>query len=164
MKHLRLSAKLGVLSLVAAVASVILLHPHKAIAQDSQGNGNGATYLTTATDSTGKFVARGVITLHADHTVAVVDSNSGGPQSFFSGELGSWKPDANGGVAATAIDFDFPPNQDVARIDYALKFESNGRQISGTSTVTIFPFQGNPFDGGGTVVGTFNLTGVLVKP
>ena len=115
MKHLRLSAKLGVLGLVAAVASVILLHPHKAIA-DPEGLRDGATYLTTATDSTGKFVARAVITLHADHTVAVVDSNSGGPQSFFTSELGSWKPDAGSGVAATAIDFDFPPNQDVARI------------------------------------------------
>ena len=79
MKHLRLCAKLSALTLVVAAAWVALLHPYKAIANDDHpGLGQGASYLTTVTDSYGNFVTRTVITLHADHTMSVVGADSGG--------------------------------------------------------------------------------------
>lgn len=39
----------------------------------------GATYITTITDAnTGAFSSRSLITLHADHSIAAVDSGQGG--------------------------------------------------------------------------------------
>lgn len=163
MKHLRLSVTLGISGFLAAVSLFALLYPEKAVASDSLG---GASYVTTIKDSTGKFASRGVITLHADHTMSVIDSGQGGPAFFFSSQLGSWKAKRNGEVLAKTIDFDFPPNQDVARLDYTLKFNQGGNQVTGTITLTTFPPEtGNPLDGGGgTVVGTFTVVGELVKP
>jgi hypothetical protein len=169
MKHLRLCAKLGALTLVVAAAWLALLHPYKATANDDDpGFGHGASYLTTVTDSNGKFRTRTVITLHADHTMSVVDADSGGPNFFFTSELGSWRSDGRGGAVGRTIDFDFYvghpvfPNGDVGRVDYTISFQNNG--IVGTHTVTIFSLQENPFDGGGINVGTFNFTGQLITP
>jgi len=67
-------------------------------------------------------------------TMSVTDSGQG-PTFFFSNQLGSWKPDGNG-------DFDFPPNADVARFDYAISFLQNQTQVTGTITLTAFPLQG----------------------
>jgi hypothetical protein len=78
--------------------------------------------------------------------------------------LGSWKPDGEGGLVARTIDFDFPPNADAARLDYTVKFAADGTQVKGTITLTTFPLQGNPLDGGGTVAGRFTFVGNLVKP
>jgi hypothetical protein len=169
MKHLRLCAKLGALTLVVAAAWVALLHPYKATANDDNpGFGHGASYLTTVTDSNGSFRTRSVITLHADSMMAVVDADSGGPTYFFTSEFGSWRPDGKGGAVGRTIDFDFfvghpvYPNGDVARIDYTISFQHDG--IVGTHTVTIFSLQENPFGGGGINVGTFNFTGQLITP
>jgi hypothetical protein len=166
MKHPRLSAALGLLGL-ACVGSMAL-HPQKAAA-DPQGFSqgfflHGASYLTTTTNATtGTFEARDVLTFHADSTMSSISSAQGGP-FLFTSQLGSWKPDGEGGLVARTIDFDYPPNADVARLDYTVKFARDGRQVTGTITLTTFPLQGNPLDGGGTVAGRFTFVGTLVKP
>ena len=172
MKHLRLCAKHGALTLIVAAACVALLHPYKATANDDNPGFQGASYLTTVTDSNGNFRTRTVITLHADHTMSTVDADSGGPTYYFTGEFGSWRPDCKGGAVGRTLDFDLYghtvyPNGDVARIDYTISFQNDGPRIVGivgTHTITIFPLQGNPFDGGGTNAGTFNFTGQLITP
>ncbi len=58
----------------------------------------------------------------------------------------------------------YPPNADMARLDYRFQFSSHGTQVTGTITLTTFPLQGNPLDGGGTIVGQFKFTGTLVMP
>jgi hypothetical protein len=105
MKHAGLSVTAGIFSLLAAVGSVVL-PAHYAAADDGF---MGASYITTVKDSAGNFASRGVITLHSDHTVSVIDSGPGGPSFFFTSQLGSWKPDGKGGLVARTIDFDFPP-------------------------------------------------------
>lgn len=163
MKRLRLPATFGI-GILAVIGSVALLNPHKATAdEEGVGIGNGASYVTTVNNSNGSFASRGVIALHADHTMSVTDSGQGGPAFFFTSQLGSWKPNASGGIVAKTIDFDYPPNADVARLDYTMAFAQYGTHVSGTITLTTFPLQGNPLDGGGTVVGTFTFTGQLVQ-
>jgi hypothetical protein len=162
MKHL-FSLKLGALALVAAASSVLLLHPHKAAADEDLGTGR--TYLLTLTDSTGAFASREVLTLHPDYTFEVTDNNQGGPTSHFTSTLGAWKFDGNGGILAKGINFDiYPSNEDVARQDYAITFHNGGNQVSGTFSFTIFLLQGNPLGGGGTTIGPFHFTGYLVTP
>jgi hypothetical protein len=154
MKQLRLRMAIvmsGVLTLVGLVA---FLHPQHATADSPF---NGASYVTTITDSSGNFASRGVITLHTDHTLSVIDSGQGGPAFLFSSQLGSWEPNSKGGVAAKTIDFDFP-SAGIARLDYTINSNHDG-SVSGTITLTSFPLQGNPLGGGGTVVGTFTFTG-----
>src|SRR5215469_4664082 len=115
MKHLRFWIALSIFGLLAAVGSVALLHGQN---ENDQGV-SGSSYVTTVKDSAGNFASRGVITLHADHTMSVIDSGQGGPTFFFTSQLGSWKSDGNGGVLAKTVDFDFPPNAAAARLDYA---------------------------------------------
>src|SRR5260370_21323223 len=150
-------------SLIVALGSVALLSPPSATA-DREGPRNGATYLTTVKDSSGIFTPRTVRTLHADHTMSVVAADQGGPTFFFTSQLGSWKPDGQGGVVAKTLDFDYPPNADVVRIDYTISFDPAHDRATGTETLTAFPLQGNSLDGGGTGLGTFTFTGELVKP
>jgi hypothetical protein len=157
---LRLLAVLSILGVVAAIGSVALVH-----AQNDQGsNGsNGRSYVITVTDSNGAFASRGVIALHADQTMSVIDSGQGGPTFFFSSQLGSWTRNGTGIVAKT-IDFDFPPNADVVRLDYTINFAQEHTEVTGTITLTSFPLQGNPPDGGGTVIGNFTFSGQLINP
>lgn len=163
MNQLRLPVTLRTFGILALLGSIALLNPQRAVAGDNdQGSASGASYLTTVKDSQGNFGSRGVITLHADHTMSVIDSGQGGPAFTFSSQLGSWGSDGKGGIVAKTIDFDFP-SVDVARLDYTIKLGSNGT-ITGTITLTVFPLQGNPLDGGGTVVGTFTFTGQLIQP
>jgi hypothetical protein len=121
MKHLRLWVKAGIFGLLAVLGSGALLHAQNAGDQGS----SGASYVTTVKDSSGKFASRGVITLHTDHTMSVIDSGQGGP-NFFSSQLGSWRWNIGGGIVARTIDFDFPPNADVARLDYTISFAPDG--------------------------------------
>ena len=162
MKNSRLSAALGLLAL--ACVGLIALQPEKAAADPHGLFFHGASYLITVTTSTGAFASRGVLTFHADSTMSAIDSGQGGPTFFFSSQLGSWKPDGEGGLVARTIDFNFPPNADVARLDYTVKFAQDGRQVTGTITLRTFPLQSNPLDGGGTVVGSFTFVGNLVTP
>jgi hypothetical protein len=103
MKHAGLSVRATIFYLVAVVGSFAF--PTLCAAAE------GATYLVTITDAQGAFVSRGVITLHADHTMSVIDSGQGGPTFFFTNQLGSWKRDGHGhgGLVARTLDFDFPP-------------------------------------------------------
>ena len=56
MKHLRLCAKFGALTVAGAVAWGGLLHSNRANANnDNPGFGDGASYLATITDSNGSF-------------------------------------------------------------------------------------------------------------
>ena len=162
-KHPYLSAALGLLGL--ACVGLTALEPQNAAAQPPVLFLHGATYLNTIKTSTGAFSSRSVVTFHADSTMSAIDSGQGGPTFFFSSQLGSWKSDGAGRIVARTIDFDYPPNADVARLDYTnVKFSADGTRVTGTITLTTFPLQSNPLDGGGTVAGTFTFTGTLVTP
>ncbi|MBV8630554.1 MAG: hypothetical protein JOZ83_06485 [Silvibacterium sp.] len=158
MKHPRFWITLGVFALLTA-GSITSLRAENA---DSQGF-HGASYVTTVKDSQGNFASRGVITLHADHTMSVIDSGQGGPTFFFSSQLGSWKF-SNDGLVARTIDFDYPPNADVVRLDYTFTLSQDRKAISGTIKLTTFPLEADPQGGGGTVVGTFTFAGELITP
>ncbi len=161
MKHSRLWVALGILGLVAAVGSVVLSR-----AQEAGDRGfSGGSYLITNEFPAGTFFSRAVVTLHADHTISVIDSAQGGPTYFFTSQLGSWKQDGNGRIVATTIDFDYPPNADVARLDFTLNLSRDGSQVAGTAVLTTFPIEvQDPFGGGGTAFGTFTITGELIRP
>ena len=161
MKHLHLWVAVGIFSLFAAMGSVALPH-----AQDTEDRGfSGGSYLITIEDSAGNFASRGVITLHADQTMAVTNSGQQGPSFFFSSQLGSWKPDGNRRIVARTIDFDFPPSPDVARVDYTISFAQNRSQVTGTITLRTFSLEdGNPLEDEGTLIGTFTFVGEWIKP
>jgi len=160
MQKLRLPVTFGVFGILALVGSVALLHPQHASAQPEF---NGASYLITVKDTGGNFASRGVITLHTDRTMSVIDSGQGGPAFFFSSQLGSWRQDGKGGLVAKTVDFNFPPSPGIARLDYTITFNQDGN-ATGTIALTTFPLIGNPLDGGGTVVGTFTFVGQLIQP
>src|SRR5215472_13101745 len=156
-KHIRLLAvlALGLLAWFGWSA----LHPQKAAASDDPSG----TFLTTIiVANTGAFSSRSVITLHADHTMAVIDSGQGGPGIQFSSQQGAWATNSSGGVTARTLDFSFP-SAGIARVDYNITTINNA-QVSGTITLTVFGLTDNPLDGGGTVVGSFNFTGTRVTP
>jgi len=164
---------------VCALAAATLILPSLAYAQNNQGDNNqgdnnqgddlysnnGLSYLITITDaSTGAFVARGMLTFHADHTVSSILTGQGGPV-FFSSQLGSWRFGNAGGLVARTIFFDFT-NVIIDRLDYTATFASNRTQVTGTITITDFlGFTADPLDGGGFhPFGVFNFTGTLVTP
>jgi hypothetical protein len=161
MKSLRLWIAVGIFCLVAGVGSAALSH-----AQEGENRGfAGGSYLVTTNDSQGNFASRTVITLHGDQTMSVVDSNQGGPSYFFSGQLGSWKTEGRGAIVAKTIDFNYPPGPGVARLDYTLNLTQDNRQVAGTVTLRAFPLEGgDPVNGEGTVLGTFNFQGELINP
>src|SRR5215831_3352870 len=149
-KHIRLLAvlALGLLAWFGWSA----LHPQKAAASDDPSG----TFLTTISNATtGAFSSRSVITLHADHSMAVIDSGQGGPGVQFSSQQGVWEHESGGVLEPRTLDFSFP-SAGIARVDYQFNAGVPPNQIAGTITLTIFPLTGNPLDGGGTVVGTFN--------
>ena len=159
----------GVIVLLALASSgPTPLHAEQAAADSRRdfrgGDFRGATYLITVLTAAGAFESRVVITLHGDHTLSAIDSAQGGPTFFFTGQLGAWGEDGKGRVVGRTLDFDFPPNADVARLDYTFTFNSDRTKVAGTITLTGFPLQGDPLDGGGTAEGTFTFTGTLVNP
>ena len=161
MKYLRFWMVLGILGLLAAVGSVAL--PRSPEPGD-KGFSSGS-YLVTFKDSVGNFASRSVITLHSDQTMSVTDSAQGGPTFYFSSQLGSWKTDSQGRIAARTIDFNYPPGPGVARLDYSLTLSRDMDQVTGTGTLTIYPLEdGDPLHTDGTVVGNFTLAGELIKP
>jgi len=168
---------------VCALVTATLILPSLSYAQNNQGDNNqgddlfsnnGLSYLITITTDTQAFVARGVLTFHADHTVSSILTGQGQPTvifqgqkltgSFFSSQLGSWKFGNAGGLVARTIFFDFT-NVIIDRLDYTATFASNRRQVTGTITITDFaPFTADPLGEGGTPFGHFNFTGTLVTP
>jgi hypothetical protein len=160
MKHPRLWVVLGFSVLLTSVSTVVLSH-----AQEGGNPGfTGGSYLITNKVS-GTFFSRGVVTLHADHTMSVTDSAQGGPLYYFTSELGSWKQDGSGRIIARTIDFDYPPDADVARLDFTLNLSPDGRLMAGSAVLTTYPLEDpNPLEGEGTNFGTFTITGELIKP
>jgi hypothetical protein len=169
---------------VCSLVAATLILPSLAYAQNNQGDNNqgndllsnnGLSYLVTITDpSTGDFVARAMLTFHADHTVSAILTGQGGPtvvilpqnqkitSNFFSSQLGSWKFGNAGGLVARTLFFDFT-NMIIDRLDYTATFAAN--QVKGTITITdFFGFQSDPLDGNGMLLGNFNFTGTLVTP
>ena len=146
--------KLLLLSLVAVCAFTF---PQNAAASDDPSG----TFLVTITDATtGAFASRSVITLHSDHSVAVIDSGQeGGPVSF-SSQLGVWAHRPGGVVKARTLDFSFPfATNGIARVDYKFNAGAPGNQVQGSIALTFFPPNGDPLGGGGTPGGTFNFSG-----
>jgi hypothetical protein len=152
----------SVLVLLACLGAVAL-HAPQATA-NSLSVFRGATYLTTITDAQGAFASRAVITLHGDRTLSAIDSGQGGPAFFFTSQLGAWKPDGKGGAVGRTLDFNFPPNANVARLDYTFTFSANDTQVTGTITLRSFQLQDDPLDEDGTVLGEFTFSGTLVTP
>jgi hypothetical protein len=164
MKHIRLWAAVGAFSLLAAVASLALLHAQEA---GDPGFSDGS-YLTTIKDAGGNFASRSVITMHADQTILAVDSAEEGPKDYFGSQLGTWKPAGNHRIAARTINFRYPHGTDpggVARSDYVISFAPDRRQVTGTITLRTFPLEdGNPLEDEGTLIGTFTFEGEWIKP
>jgi hypothetical protein len=155
MKHVRLLAVLAVGLLAYFGGSA--LHPQKAAAS----NQPSGTFLVTITDAaTGNFASRSVITLHSDHSVAVIDSGQEGGPVPFSSQQGVWENTPGGGLAARTIDWSFPfATEGSARVDYTFNAGVPANQVAGSIVLTFFAPNQNPLDGGGTPGGTFNFTG-----
>jgi hypothetical protein len=154
---------------VCTLVAATLILPTLAYADNNRGDdlfsNNGLSYLITLTDAaTGAFVARSVLTFHADHTMSAILSGQGGPTFQFSSQLGSWKFGHAGGLVARTIFFEFP-SFGLARLDYTATFASDRTQVTGTITLTDFhSLTADPFDGNGILAGHFNFTGTLVTP
>jgi len=160
MKNARLSVTLSAALLLACLS--LNLCPQELAAAPQQPPFLTGTYIITNTDSTGAFVSRGLITLNADHTLSVVDSNQGVAPTF-SNQLGTWGFRSTGGLAGRTIDFDFPPpDNNLVRLDWTFIVGPTVGSISGTVTLYSFPLTANPNDGGGTFLTTFNFTGYKV--
>jgi hypothetical protein len=125
----------------------------------------GGSYLATLRDSDGNFQSRIVLTLHADHTMSVVDATQGGPTYHFSSQSGSWKIDSPGHISARTIDFDYPPDADVARLDWGIALSPDQSHIAGTMTIWTYPLESNDvLRGQGTFLFTDSMTGELITP
>ena len=156
----------SVIVLLACLCAVAL-HAAPATA-DPINVSQGATYLITITikdDTTGAFASRGVITLHGDHTLSVIDSGQGGPAFFFTSQLGVWAPNGPNSAVGKTLDFDLPPTTPgVARLDYTFQFSADNAHVTGTITLTTFPLDGNPLGGDGDAAGQFTFDGTRVTP
>lgn len=157
MKESRRWVVLGVFTLLVAAGCAVVMYAQTT----GTGGHKGRSYLVTATDSSGEFQSREVITLHSDHTISEINSSQGGPSYYFTSELGTWKWVGKNKIVAEAIDFDLPPNlRDLARLDFTFTLSGDRSQLTGNGTVLYFPLETeNPFGSGGTVIGTSIMTG-----
>ncbi|MEM7227149.1 MAG: hypothetical protein AAF495_29550 [Pseudomonadota bacterium] len=96
------------------------------------------TFLTTQLDSNGVFATRSLFTFHDDGTLAAVLSRqtSGEAGTAFSSQLGSYSCSSRHSAVAIAVDFGFPPDQDIGRFDMTVAIDRN-RNISGTIVLTL---------------------------
>jgi hypothetical protein len=159
MKHPR-GWKVLLVSGLFACLGLVALYP---LAAHAQGLALSPTYLITNVDSTGAFASRSTVTFNADRSLTVVDSGQGGPTYYFSSQQGTWGVSKTGDVIGRTVDFDFAPDNDVARLDYTFKLGTDGT-ISGTTSIFYFPQTANPLGSGGTFGGTFTFTGYQIKP
>ena len=148
------------LLLLGLLAACVCVFPQNAAASDDPSG----TFLVTITDATtGAFASRSVITLHSDHSVAVIDSGQEGGPVPFSSQLGVWEHAPGGVIQARTIDFSFPfATEGSARVDYKFNAGVPPNHVQGTIVLTFFPPNGDPLGGGGTPGGTFNFTGTRI--
>ena len=53
----------------------------------------------------------------------------------------------------------------MARLDFILDLSQDASQVTGTALLATYPLEDpDPFNGGGTVLGTFTIAGELIKP
>lgn len=125
------------------------------------------TYLADVTTEAGAFASRALVTLHADGTLDVVDSrqNQGVHGSSFSAQRGAWQCTGPRTATGVTLNFGFPPQESVARSDWAIAREQAGT-LSGTIALTIYPGVAgvDPFAAGGRGFGMFRFGAVRVKP
>src|SRR5262245_58642806 len=111
-KHVRMFVVIAVCVLSLGVWTVLYSH-----GKGEQGS-SGATDLVTITAATtAAFASRSVMTLHGDHSVAVIDSGQGGPAFQFSSQQGVWEHRSGGGAVASTLDFSFS-SAVIACVDY----------------------------------------------
>lgn len=164
MKHMRIWAVVGALSLLVALALSTLGRSQGA----AEPVFSGGSYLTTITDTAGNFGSRSVITLHADHTMLAVDSGQQGPIFYFGSQLGDWRPAGGHQIVGRTINFAYPqgPNgQGVVRTDYIINISPDRRHVKGRVTVIDFPLQeDNPYGDGGILVASAIFEGDRIEP
>jgi len=127
------------------------------------------TYLTTNEDSTGAFASRSLISFHVGGTVTVVDSreSAGVSGDAFSSQVGSYRCEGRHRALATTVDFGFPPDADIGRLDWSVRARRDGT-IAGQMRLTLLtPLATcNPFDADETCTleaqADFSFTGVPV--
>ena len=161
MKRVHFWVALAIFGLVATLVLVALPR----IARGGDEWFPGGSYIVTLQNSSGNFESREVITFHADGTFSEIDSGQGGPEYLYSSGQGAWKLEGNRKIVVLAMDFDYSPTPDIARLDYTVQVSPDGRQLTGTMILSTFPLQtGNPLEGGGTGPYTYTLAGELIKP
>jgi hypothetical protein len=163
--------------LLSVLTITAILKPNLAVAQSEVqtlslkrcSSAIAGTYLTTILDPNGQFASRGVITLTADGNIFITDSNQGGiPGVFnpFGDTQGAYTCTNNRAISAIGINFGFSgPDgvNDIARSDILATFDQAAQVVQGTTTVSSFDLNANPLEGGGSVVGTFSITGQRVE-
>jgi hypothetical protein len=141
-----------------------------------QANGCGqfhGSWLVTVTNSDGSFGSRQVLTLSADHTAFIIDSNQGGvtgPGGYnsYTSEQGSWSCTGSS-ATATLINFTlpgpFPGPQQIARIDYTIS-ASAPQTISGPLTLRYYALTDNPVEPvppSSTSTYNYTFTAILIQ-
>lgn len=135
------------------------------------------TYLTTISDSTGKFASRSLITLTTDGNILVTDSNQGGvyqgKNQFnpFTTSQGSWKCNNNGNITATILNFNLSGSLPLASNplsiggqNYSIRFNQSTQTLQGTIQLRFFDLKATVQEATGSkgVPVTFTFTGQRV--
>lgn len=70
----------------------------------------------------------------------------------------AWERAGNRRFVARALDFNYPPQPGIARLDYTATIR--GAEIRGQIVLRLFPLTGDdPLNGPGTVIGQFTFVG-----
>ena len=138
-----------------AIGSVLAVFGTAAWADNGKGKSQACrstlvgTYLTTVEDSDGAFASRSLITFHDDGTMTVVDARqlNGVTGTAFSAQQGAYRCTGRHGAVATGIDFGFPPDENIGRLDWRIDIAHDGT-VEGDLTLNVFTPQAtcNPFD------------------
>ncbi len=157
----------------SALAAILLASAGASAAAQAQGGANpcraalAGAYLADIATEAGAFASRALLTLHADGTLDVVDSrqHQGVSGSSFSAQRGAWRCTGARAAAGVTLNFGFPPQESIARSDWAIAREPAGT-LRGTIGLTIFPGVAgvDPFAAGGRRFGVFRFAAVRVTP
>jgi hypothetical protein len=125
------------------------------------------TYLTTITDTQGKFLSRGLITLTQEGNFIVGDSSQGGISGVFNPfttAQGTWACIGKREITARALDFSLSNTggTGIARVDYRATFDPRTQRVQGTISLRLFGLKDNPLVGNGQDGGTTFFTGQIV--